>query len=36
VAGEKTVEQKWSGDTLEAMGLKIRVDPDTARVARQE
>ena len=26
VAGEKIVEQKWGGDSLQAMGLKIRVD----------
>jgi hypothetical protein len=36
VAGEKIVEQKWGGDTLQAMGLKIRVDPGTARVQRTE
>ncbi|MCX6626688.1 MAG: hypothetical protein NTW28_03540 [Candidatus Solibacter sp.] len=36
VAGEQIVEQKWGGDTLEAMGLKIRVDARTARVERTE
>ena len=36
VAGEKIVEQKWGGDSLQAMGLTIRVDPVTARVARTE
>jgi hypothetical protein len=36
VAGEKIVEQKWGGDTLEAMGLTIRVDAGTARVERTE
>ena len=36
VAGEKIVEQKWGGDSLQAMGLTIRVDPLTARVARTE
>jgi hypothetical protein len=35
-AGEKIVEQKWGGDTLQAMGLKIRVDAGTARVERTE
>ena len=34
VAGETIVEQKWGGDTLQAMGLKIRVDGKTARVER--
>ena len=32
VAGAKIVEQQWGGDSLQAMGLKIRVDPVTARV----
>jgi hypothetical protein len=36
VAGEKIVEQQWGGDSLQAMGLKIRVDPVTARVERTE
>jgi hypothetical protein len=36
VAGDKIVEQKWGGDTLEAMGLTIRVDAGTARVERTE
>jgi hypothetical protein len=36
VAGERIVEQKWGGDSLEAMGLKIRVDAATARVERTE
>jgi hypothetical protein len=36
VAGEKIVEQKWGGDSLQAMGLTIRVDRVTARVVRTE
>jgi hypothetical protein len=36
VAGQKIVEQKWGGDELDAMGLKIRVDAVTARVERTE
>jgi hypothetical protein len=36
VAGQRIVEQKWGGDTLDAMGLKIRVDAATARVERTE
>jgi hypothetical protein len=35
-AGEKIVEQKWGGDTLQAMGLKIRVDAGTAQAERTE
>ena len=39
VAGKKIVEQKWGGDTLDAMGLKIRVDrshrPHRALVGRR-
>jgi hypothetical protein len=36
LAGEKIVEQTWGGDSLQARGLKIRVDPATARVERTE
>jgi hypothetical protein len=36
VAGEMIVEQKWGGDTLQAMGLTVRVDAGSARVARTE
>ena len=36
VAGAKIIEQQWGGDSLQAMGLEIRVDPVTARVERTE
>jgi hypothetical protein len=36
VAGQEIVEQKWGGDALDAMGLKIRVNAATARVERTE
>jgi hypothetical protein len=36
VAGQKIVEQKWGGDTLDAMRLKIRIDAATARVERSD
>ena len=36
LSGQKIVEQKWGGDTLDAMSLRIRVDPATARIERSE
>jgi hypothetical protein len=36
VSGEKIVAQKWGGDSLQAMGLQVRVDAATAQVQRTE